>query len=295
MAPSEEIKAEKRAALSQELGYFVKFVTKGGNFVGSQFSVADVYAYVCLSWAPYIGLTLDGPVQDYFRGIQQTAGVGSTHESLIATEEAPASVPTTGRRPKLYYTTTSCGVASYIAMTIGEMPFDSEKVDIFGGGTTESGADFEAINWKGNVPTIVLPDGTVLSENVAVLTWINDNAEEKWGPEPGSASWYEMINNLGYINSTIHKYFGQAFMAPSEEIKAEKRAALSQELGYFVKFVTKGGNFVGSQFSVADVYAYVCLSWAPYIGLTLDGPVQDYFRGIQQIAGVGSTHQALNA
>ena len=61
--------------------------------------------------------------------------------------------------PKLYYTTTSCGAANYIAATLGGITFDSEKVDLRTG-KTESGGDFEAINWKGNVPALVLHDGS---------------------------------------------------------------------------------------------------------------------------------------
>jgi glutathione S-transferase len=195
--------------------------------------------------------------------------------------------------PKLYYTTTSCGAASYIAATLGGIVFDSEKVDIRAG-KTESGADFEAVNWKGSVPALVLPDGMVLSENVASLTWINDNAVKKWGPEKGTPAWYEMINNLGYVNSAIHRSFGPLFYAQTEEEKVPLRAKLQTELGYLVKFGTKGGKFLGSQFTVADIYAYICLSWAPYVGVTLDEPVAAYFKGIQAIDGVGSVHQAIN-
>lgn len=194
---------------------------------------------------------------------------------------------------KLYYTTTSCGAASYISATLGGITFDSEKVDL-GTGKTESGADFEAINWKGAVPALVLADGTVLSENVATLSWINDNAVKKWGPEKGTPAWYEMLNNLGYVNSGIHRKFGPLFYAKTEEAKVPLRAALLEELGYLIKFQTKGGKFLGSQFSVADVYCYICLSWAPYVGVTLDEATTAYFKGIQSIDGVGSVHQAIN-
>jgi hypothetical protein len=74
---------------------------------------------------------------------------------------------------KLYYTPTSCGAASFIAATLGGLVFDSEQVDL-ATHRTQSGADFYTINPHGNVPTIVLPDGSILNENVAVLTYIAD-------------------------------------------------------------------------------------------------------------------------
>ena len=72
--------------------------------------------------------------------------------------------------PKLYYTPTSCGAASFISAYVAGLSLEAETVNI-GTHVTASGADFYAINPKGNVPTIV--DGkTVLNENVATLSYI---------------------------------------------------------------------------------------------------------------------------
>ncbi len=74
---------------------------------------------------------------------------------------------------KLYYTSTSCGAASFIAAFTAKVNIQTEQVDI-GTHLTASGADFYAINSKGNVPTLVLDDGTVLNENTAILQYIAD-------------------------------------------------------------------------------------------------------------------------
>ncbi len=74
---------------------------------------------------------------------------------------------------KLYYTSTSCGVASFIAAFTAGINIETEQVNI-GTHVTASGADFYAINPKGNVPALVLDDGTVLNENSAVLQYIAD-------------------------------------------------------------------------------------------------------------------------
>ncbi len=75
--------------------------------------------------------------------------------------------------PKLYYTPTSCGAASFIAAYAAKLNLQVELADIRTK-KTHSGADFLAINPKGNVPTLVLDDGTVLNEGSAVLQWIAD-------------------------------------------------------------------------------------------------------------------------
>ncbi len=68
---------------------------------------------------------------------------------------------------KLYYTATSCGAASFILAHTAGVQLETEQVDI-GTHVTSSGADFYGINPKGNVPALVLEDGTVLNENIAV-------------------------------------------------------------------------------------------------------------------------------
>ena len=90
--------------------------------------------------------------------------------------------------PKLYYTPTSCGAASFIAAHTAGVALECETVDLRAH-KTASGADFYAINPKGNVPGLVLDDGTVLNEGSAVLQWIADQARN-WpaaAPKRGSA------------------------------------------------------------------------------------------------------------
>jgi len=73
--------------------------------------------------------------------------------------------------PKLYYTPTSCPAASFIAAYVAGVTLEAEQVNIYNH-TTATGADFYAINPKGNVPTIVVDSKTVLNENVATLSYI---------------------------------------------------------------------------------------------------------------------------
>ena len=75
--------------------------------------------------------------------------------------------------PKLYYSPTSCGAASFIAAFTAQVNLQVEQVSL-GEHKTASGADYYKINPKGNVPALVLDDGTLLNEGSAVLQWIAD-------------------------------------------------------------------------------------------------------------------------
>jgi glutathione S-transferase len=74
---------------------------------------------------------------------------------------------------KLYYTATSCAASCFIAAFTAGVEIETEQVDYITH-LTHSGADFYAINPKGNVPCLVLNDGTVLNENTAVLQYVAD-------------------------------------------------------------------------------------------------------------------------
>jgi hypothetical protein len=75
--------------------------------------------------------------------------------------------------PKLYYTATSCGAASFIAAFTAGVKLETEQVDLKSHKTV-SGVDYYTINPKGNVPALILDDGTILNENPAVLLYIAD-------------------------------------------------------------------------------------------------------------------------
>jgi glutathione S-transferase len=53
---------------------------------------------------------------------------------------------------------------------------------------TASGADYYKINPKGNVPCLILDDGTLLNEGAATLQAIADLAPGKVAPANGSSA-----------------------------------------------------------------------------------------------------------
>ena len=73
----------------------------------------------------------------------------------------------------------------------------ASQVDIGKHVVTATGADFYKINDKGNVPCLVLADGTVLNEGAAVLQWIADaSPEAKLAPANGTTERYILQNVL---------------------------------------------------------------------------------------------------
>jgi glutathione S-transferase len=173
---------------------------------------------------------------------------------------------------KLYYTSTSCGFASFLSAVRAGLHLETEQVDLQKH-TTESGADYYKINPKGNVPSIVLNDGTLLNENAATLSWIADqNLSAGLAPAYGTNSRYAFLAVLAWITSELHPGVGSLFSGGSDEVKAFKKANAIKKIAYFEKDILADGarKFAfGNSFTVADAYAAVVLSWTQYVGIDL--------------------------
>jgi len=166
---------------------------------------------------------------------------------------------------KLYYAPGACSLADHIVAAEGGLPLELEKVDLKTH-TTETGADYKAINPKGYVPALTLDDGGLLTENVAILAYLGDKA----GLMPGGIDRYHALEWIGFLNSEIHKSFGPLFgKAPEpEEDKARRKIRDRLEL---VEKKLSGDYLMGGRFSPPDAYLFVMLRWCEKMGIDLSG------------------------
>jgi glutathione S-transferase len=72
---------------------------------------------------------------------------------------------------KLYYSPGACSLAPHIAAKEEGLALDLERVDL-ATHKTEHGQDYRRLNPKGYVPALELDDGTLLTEIVAILPFI---------------------------------------------------------------------------------------------------------------------------
>jgi glutathione S-transferase len=168
---------------------------------------------------------------------------------------------------KLYYLKGACSLASYISLCEAGVKFDAAAVDRQTRKTSD-GEDFAQINPKGYVPTLRLDNGEVLTENVAVLQYIADQAPPgKLAPQAGTLPRYRMIEWLAFVNSELHKAVSPIFNpAAGEEVKNFARTNLTRRLDWLDKEWGKRQFLMGDQFTVADAYLWVVFGWLPRIG-----------------------------
>jgi len=199
---------------------------------------------------------------------------------------------------KLYYTASSCGAASFIAAFTGDVKIDFEQVNI-GTHITASGDDYYKINPKGNVPALVVGD-VLLNEGSAILQWIADQAPKSGlAPANGTIERYQLQNYLNYTASEVHANSGPLFYPTLQgEARENQLKKLNTKFDYLNKNVLNGNKkfLLGDNFTVADSYLYIVLSWHPYVKASLDdySNLKSYFEGIKALPNVIAAHKKMS-
>jgi len=171
---------------------------------------------------------------------------------------------------KLYYLTGACSLASYISLIEAGQKFEAYAVER-GTKKTADGKDFTSFNPKGYVPALVLDDGQVLTENVAVLSYISSlDASHRLAPAAGTLGFFRVVEWLSFINSEVYKCMSPMFRPTTTD---EQKTALREQLATRHAFIEDAlgdkAYLTGENFTVADAYLYVTLSWRERVGVDI--------------------------
>jgi glutathione S-transferase len=172
---------------------------------------------------------------------------------------------------KLYCLPGACSLASFISLLEAGVKFDHIPVDRVTKKTPD-GEDYLKLNPKGYVPALKLDSGEVLTENTALLAYIGDmNPSAKLMPAAGTLERYRVQEWLGYINGEVHKNFSPLFNpASTDQMKKQAFENLDKRLAFIEQRLDGKDFLTGENFTVADAYLYVVLSWRGRVGLSID-------------------------
>ncbi len=159
---------------------------------------------------------------------------------------------------KLYYSPGACSLADHIALHEAGLAFEHEKVDLKAKRTEHDG-DYTAINPKGYVPALTLDSGETLSENIAILDWVAQQAPAL--APAGTMGRTHLLEALAFISTEIHKSFKPFFAGASDADKAKAAETITKRLTYLSDTMV-GDYLFGPDVSVADCYLFVMLLWA---------------------------------
>lgn len=194
---------------------------------------------------------------------------------------------------KLYFSPGAGSLSPRIVLREAGLDFTSEQVNL-GTKQTASGADFRLVNPKGAVPALMLKDGAVLTEGVAIIQFLADLVPEKnLVPLAGSFERYRLIEWLNYLSAEVHKGFSPLFdPASSDEARTSAVTALTPRFDYLARSLEGRDFLMGERFGVADAYLFTVLSWCGFLGRDLaPWPVLQAF--LARVAARPTVQQAL--
>jgi glutathione S-transferase len=173
---------------------------------------------------------------------------------------------------KLYYSPGACSLSPHIALLEAGLSYDLVKVDLRAK-KLENGEDYLKINPKGQVPALALDSGEIVTEGPVIVQMIADKAPGKnLAPTRDSSDRYKLQEWLNYITGELHKNIGPMFSPLlSDDAKAFFKDRAMGKFRYIDGKLAGHEYLMGKQFTVADAYLFVMLSWADLTKFDLSG------------------------
>jgi glutathione S-transferase len=163
----------------------------------------------------------------------------------------------------LYFAPGACSLSPSIALREAGLPLELVRVDIRAK-KTATGDDYLAINPKGYVPGLRLPDGQLLTEGAVMVQYIADQKPEaQLAPPAGTMARYRLMEWLNFIATELHKGMGPLYNpAANDEFKKALKERLALRWGVLASAVRTTQFLTGDRFTIADGYAtYVLRAW----------------------------------
>ncbi|WP_115720262.1 glutathione transferase GstA [Gallaecimonas mangrovi] len=195
---------------------------------------------------------------------------------------------------KLYYKAGACSLSPHIILEELELPYTTEAVDTKTK-KTETGSDYLAINSKGYIPALLLDNGHLLTEGIAIAQYLADQKPQAGLlPEKGETR-YQVLSLMAFIATELHKSLG-VFFNPNapEEWKTAVGAMLNKRFAWVSEQIGEQDYLTGKQFTIADAYLFTILNWTRFLNIDLS-PWPNLGAFLARVAERPAVQKALKA
>ncbi|MEL7344773.1 MAG: glutathione S-transferase family protein [Pseudomonadota bacterium] len=178
---------------------------------------------------------------------------------------------------KLFVAPNTCARVPTIALEEIGVPFETELVRTLAG--QQNTPEFRKVNPKGKVPALLI-DGAPLTENVAILSWLNAEFPEA-NLMPKVSSKLEELKqtaDLSFFSATVHPLVTRIAMpikfipdaaASFELVRPKGVEAMNDVMKMIDARLADGPWWYGDTWSVVDGYLYWV--WSRISGVGYDG------------------------
>ncbi len=187
---------------------------------------------------------------------------------------------------KLYMTPGSCSTAIHIILEELEEVFEAHIVNLPAG--DQFRPDYLAINPKANIPALMRPDGSVLTEVPAIAFWLGKarGRGKFWPRELEDET--RALETMVFVTGALHGHGFARIFAPGhfsadsqthETIKAQGRALVEKGFS-IVNKALEGRTWVAGDFGVADAVLFYVEFWADKIDIALPKNLLAHYRAM---------------
>lgn len=177
----------------------------------------------------------------------------------------------------LFYSPGACSMASHIGLEESGAQFELKPVALAKG--EQRSPDYLKINPRGKVPALRLDDGSVVTENTAILAYLGHRFPEKGLLPKDAAAEARCISMMAWLSNSVHPAFTHIFRPErfSEDqgaipsIKEAGKKTFWAALQELDGIVAGKPWMQGEQFTACDPYALVFLGW----GARIELPIKD--------------------
>ena len=164
---------------------------------------------------------------------------------------------------KLYVSPGACSMSCHIAFEEAHLKFEPMigKWD-----------EVNKLNPMGAVPVLVLDDGRVLTQNVAILTYAAEQAPQaNLLPKAGTFEHAQAYQWLSWVASDLHPAFHPLFddKLPADERK-EAEAGVHKLLAIVEKHLDGKTFLLGNPFTLGDAYLFAVYGWTKHVKIATD-------------------------
>jgi len=173
----------------------------------------------------------------------------------------------------LLYGADGCGSAVVeAALTLAGLDYDYVEAEPW---TPSPGVEaLRAVNPLVQIPTLVLPDGTVLTESVAILLWMVDRYPGLLGPGPADVRRADFLRWLVYLPAAIYPMYSVGDFAgrwvTGDSAAAELKQATIDRTLFCWSVMERGLAPVADAWllgtpdlTVLDIYVSMMTRWRP--------------------------------
>lgn len=188
---------------------------------------------------------------------------------------------------KFYHSPGSCSEGILLLLKACGAQYEMVSTDLKKGAHCEAG--YLALNPKGKVPALMLPDGSILTEWPVIAYWIAKTYPDARLLPTNLTEEVHVMALTEHIVSTLHMRGSVFAMLPQkfvtkpedqEELRLHGQdvvrtgfARLAEQLG--------SKEYLFGAFSIVDAAAYYLILWRDRIGVELPEVLADYYRRIQ--------------